>query len=51
MMLFFLGEKLRGRMENLEILAASLAQKSPTTGAVQTESISGYNTSDTLIYS
>jgi Domain of unknown function (DUF3425). len=51
LIVFFLGEKLRGRMENLETLAASLAQRLPTTGTVQTESIPGYNISDTLIYS
>ncbi|KAJ5313465.1 uncharacterized protein N7443_000349 [Penicillium atrosanguineum] len=38
-------------MENLETLAASLAQKSPTTGTVQTESIPGYNISNSLVHS
>ncbi|EAW22111.1 uncharacterized protein NFIA_007880 [Aspergillus fischeri NRRL 181] len=34
-------EKLRGRLEDLEMLAASLAQRPPMTGKIQSESILG----------
>ncbi|THC91950.1 hypothetical protein EYZ11_008581, partial [Aspergillus tanneri] len=44
---FFLGEKLRERMENLETLAASLT--TPTTGTIQSESIPSYDVSDVSI--
>ncbi|RHZ55820.1 bZIP transcription factor [Aspergillus thermomutatus] len=44
-------EKLRERLENLETLAASLAQRSPTTGKIQSESILGDDVWDVSISS
>ncbi|PKX97568.1 DUF3425 domain-containing protein [Aspergillus novofumigatus IBT 16806] len=48
---FFLGEKLREQLENLEMLAASLAQRSPMTGKIQSESILGDDVWDVSISS